>query len=82
MTFDFVDDDCVNASDQYMFGETYLVAPVLSYRAQTRRVYLPRLPATEQWRHHYEPEATYASGAWHTVPTRNLSTFPLFVRRR
>jgi alpha-D-xyloside xylohydrolase len=44
------------AEDQYMFGPTYLVAPVTRLGARERAVYLPPLPEGEAWRHHYTGE--------------------------
>ena len=82
MTFDFVDEECVAAVDQYMFGDTYLVAPVLARKAMSRSVYLPRLPPGEAWMYHYDPtSAPYEDGKRHVVLTTDLSEFPLFVRR-
>ena len=82
MTFDFVDEECVAAVDQYMFGDTYLVAPVLARKAMSRSVYLPRLPPGEAWVYHYDPtSAPYEDGKRHVVLTTDLSEFPLFVRR-
>ena len=79
MAFDYTDPECDTAADQYMFGNDYLVAPVLQYRAANRTVYLPRLPASHDWVHHYTGEK-FAGGRTHVVPTTNLSQFPLFVR--
>jgi alpha-D-xyloside xylohydrolase len=81
MTFDFADADCVKAVDQYMFGPSYLVAPVLYYEAQSRSVYLPALPPGERWEYFYDSSLELPAGAWHTMNTTNLSEFPLFVRR-
>jgi alpha-D-xyloside xylohydrolase len=40
--FDFPQDQlCYTTEDQYMFGPDLLVAPVLEYMANTRKVYLP-----------------------------------------
>merc|ERR1712167_334289 len=66
MVFDFHDPACVDAVDQYMFGDKYLVAPVLEYQAVNRTVYLPVLPSGEQWVQHYTGEVL-ASGFSHTV---------------
>lgn len=43
MFFEFPEDEiCWTAEDQYMYGDRYLVAPVLYPGAQKRKVYLPR----------------------------------------
>lgn len=42
MFYEFPEDEkCWETSDQYMFGSEYLVAPVLSFGAREREVYLP-----------------------------------------
>eukprot|EP00658_Telonema_sp_P-2_P071820 TRINITY_DN61027_c0_g1_i2.p1 TRINITY_DN61027_c0_g1~~TRINITY_DN61027_c0_g1_i2.p1 ORF type:complete len:640 (-),score=132.93 TRINITY_DN61027_c0_g1_i2:141-2060(-) len=82
MSFDFTDEQCVGAIDQYMFGPDYLVAPVLEYQATNRSVYLPTLTSPERWESFYEPGVELGSGAWHIVGTTNLSEFPLFIRTK
>ena len=81
MVFDFTDPECVEAIDQYMFGPTYLVAPVLTYQATSRSVYLPKLPAGEKWVDYFAREKGDAVGPGRlTVPTTDLNVFPLFMR--
>ena len=42
MWYEFPNDDvCLSIKDQYMFGDRYLVAPVLEPGVQERKVYLP-----------------------------------------
>ena len=42
MFFEFPEDEkCWTLQDQYMFGDKYLVAPVLELHAAEREVYLP-----------------------------------------
>ena len=42
MFYEFPEDGaCVDLKDQYMFGDKYLVAPVLEAGARSRSVYLP-----------------------------------------
>eukprot|EP00937_MAST-01D_sp_MAST-1D-sp2_P000946 g946.t1 len=65
--------------DQYMFGDTWLVAPVLSFGAKNRTVYLPQLPAGEAWAYHFHSGTSFAGGARVTVQTP-LAEFPLFQR--
>ena len=64
--------------DQYMFGDDYLVAPVLAAGAVARSVYLPPLPAAGQWRHVWSGQS-YAGGQTYTVAAP-LESFPLFQR--
>jgi alpha-D-xyloside xylohydrolase len=43
MFYEFPDDDkCWNTYDQYMFGDEYLVAPILTQDTWEREVYLPK----------------------------------------
>lgn len=73
-------------SDQYAFGPTWLVAPVLSYGATNRSVYLPVLPASaqqpqppqpQQWVYWYDQSRVYAGGQSVVVDTP-IDSFPLF----
>ena len=42
MFYEFPDDKkCYEVEDQYMFGDRYLVAPILNYSERKRKVYLP-----------------------------------------
>ena len=43
MFWAFIDTDCFEAQEQFMFGPQYLVAPVLEEHATNRSVYLPRI---------------------------------------
>lgn len=79
MAFEFSDADAAKAVDQFMFGPTFLVAPVLAFQATNRSVYLPTLATNEAWVHHYTRE-WLPGGQWHTVTTTNISQFPLFER--
>merc|ERR1719231_1615653 len=80
MTFDFADEECIDAVDQFMFGPTYLVAPVLNYKATNRSVYLPKLPEDEHWEYHYDRSLKVQAGHRHVVTTTDLNQFPLFLR--
>ena len=81
MVFDFVDDACADAVDQFMFGPNWLVAPVLELDAVNRTVYLPALAAGETWSYHYNPSLKFEQPGWVTVDTKNISQFPLFHRQ-
>lgn len=84
MVFDFSDEECIRAVDQYMFGPDWLVAPVLEYNATNRTVYLPRLPGNDthkqRWVYHYDGNAPLQQPGWIVMDTRNISRFPLFRR--
>jgi len=68
-----------DVEDQWMFGPTYLVGPVLSFQALNRSVYLPKLD-TGRWVSFFSGEDLGGGGGRITVDTRNITEFPLFVR--
>lgn len=84
MVYDFPDKDCMHATDQFMFGDSWLVSPVIWQGSTAQKVYLPKLPTGQQWMHYYRnqavPDKTWPDGSWVTVPTPALGSFPLFVR--
>jgi alpha-D-xyloside xylohydrolase len=61
-------------TDEYMFGPALLVAPITTYKARERRVYLP---ATAQWYDFWTGKAV-ASGE--TTEPAPYDAVPLFVR--
>lgn len=61
--------------DEYMFGDSILVAPILSPSTQERRVYLP---SGFQWTE-YESEKVYTGGQWIKVNTP-LESMPIFFK--
>jgi alpha-glucosidase/alpha-D-xyloside xylohydrolase len=68
------DPQAVSCSDQYLWGSSLLVAPVVEQGAKTRRVYLPRGAWYDFWtgeRH---------EGAREVTKTVDLETMPLYVR--
>jgi len=68
------DPQAVSCSDQYLWGSSLLVAPVVEQGAKTRRVYLPRGAWYDFWtgeRHEDAREVT---------KTVDLETMPLYVR--
>jgi alpha-D-xyloside xylohydrolase len=80
MFYDFNDDtECYQAEDQYMFGPDYLVAPVYTYQATSRSVYLPKLSQQNYiWQHYYTKE-NFQGGRRYDIPV-TLNDFPLFVK--
>jgi alpha-D-xyloside xylohydrolase len=79
MFYDFNNDiESYKAEDQYMFGSDYLVAPVYTYQATSRSVYLPRInKQNSAWQHYYTKQI-YQGGERYDIPT-TLNDFPLFV---
>ena len=78
MWYNFTDAQCLEeaAETQFMFGPTFLVAPVITPNATSRSVYLPALPASEAWVHFYSG-AVHKGGATINVAV-TLADFPLF----
>ena len=79
MVFDFTDAECAAATDQFMFGDSWLVAPVLAHGSPSQRVFLPRLPSGQHWASYYSNGTAVPSG-WQTVSTPSVDAFPLFYR--
>ncbi len=75
MCVDFADDPVAVAQEhQFMFGPSFLVAPVVEKGARTRSVYLPDGEWYDFWTDH-----KYSGKHWITVPAP-LGSIPLFVR--
>ena len=74
--YDFHEDvEVRDIGDEYMFGESILVAPIVEEGAVSRRVYLPK---GAEWRDAKSGE-TYTGGVWITVDAP-LDTIPLFIK--
>ncbi len=74
--FEFPEDPAAwEIEDEYLYGDRYLVAPILEAGARERRVYLPKGAV---WKH-LDGE-TYDGGQWVTVPAP-LDTMPVFEKR-
>lgn len=61
-------------SDQYCFGRTLMIAPILEPGMDTRRLYLPE----GQWQHFWTGEK-FSGQRWITVPAP-LEHIPVFIR--
>ncbi|MDR3527464.1 MAG: glycoside hydrolase family 31 protein [Rhizomicrobium sp.] len=64
-----------NIADEYMFGPSFLVAPITEYKARSREVYLP---AGTRWYDFHTGEAF--NGGQSIVTKAPLETIPLFVK--
>ncbi len=60
--------------DEYLWGDDFLVAPVLKEKEQTQRIYLPDGLWFDWWNN-----KTFKGGRWINFPI-NLETIPVFVR--
>jgi len=69
-----------NVEDQFMFGPDWLVAPVTTYQAASRNVYLPLLPNGDSWIYFFNQTDNGQGNKTISVPTP-ISEFPLFYRR-
>ncbi|MBE5893425.1 MAG: glycoside hydrolase family 31 protein [Lachnospiraceae bacterium] len=78
MFYEFPEDtECNALKDQYMFGDRYLVAPVMEYLARSRSVYLP---AGACWRN-IDTQEVFEGGQRIDVPAP-LEVIPVFERIR
>jgi alpha-D-xyloside xylohydrolase len=76
LVMDFPQDPNVrDIADEYMFGPSFLVAPVTQYKARTRLVYLP---AGVRWYDFYTGKAF--DGGQQIAARAPLRRMPLFVR--
>jgi len=76
LTMDFASDKKVwDIGNEYMFGESFLVAPVTASHAQNRSVYLP---AGASW-HNFWDGGLIAGGVW-TEQATPIERIPLFVK--
>jgi alpha-D-xyloside xylohydrolase len=69
------DETCAGLKDQYMFGDRYLVAPVMQPGQRSRRVYLP----AGTWEN-VDTGETHSGGGWITAPAP-LAAMPVFQKR-
>ncbi len=75
--YDFPEDkQAWQVEDQYMFGDTYLVAPVLYAKAESRNIYLP----AGSWR--YTETGEVFKGGDTVELSFTLDQFPVFERLR
>lgn len=66
---------CWEAEDEYLFGEQYLVAPVLQAKARSRRVYLP---SGSSWRD-LRSQTLFEGGQW-VEADAPLESMPVFEK--
>ncbi|MGA7710908.1 MAG: TIM-barrel domain-containing protein [Rhizomicrobium sp.] len=76
LAMDFPNDEKVrNIADEYLFGQSFLVAPVTEYKARTRQVYLP---AGVRWYDFYTGKVF--DGGQDVAAQAPLAHMPLFVK--
>lgn len=69
------DSNLYKATDQYMFGDALLIAPVLEKGASKRTLYLPE----GLWYDFFDPSKTFKGGEWIEAEVTNES-IPVFVK--
>jgi len=76
LVMDFPNDEkAKNVKDQYMFGPSFLVAPVYEYKARSRQVYLP---SGADW-YDFHTGERFKGGATRTIQAPR-ERMPLFVK--
>ncbi len=73
------DEGCFADCDDFMLGDDVLVAPVVEKGAQTRAIYLPKLPDGGQWVDFYD-RSVHPGGHAVTCPAP-IGRLPLMVRQ-
>ncbi len=72
---------CVGIEDAFMFGDTYLIKPIVAANVTQVTVYLPSLPPQQQqqqqWVYFFDNTVTSKGGGDVTISV-TLATFPLF----
>jgi hypothetical protein len=61
-----------------MFGPQWLVAPVVTYQATSRSVYLPALDANHTWVYFFNMSSVGGGGARVTWASPDIGEFPLY----
>ncbi|MHA1847679.1 MAG: hypothetical protein ACTSXU_08540, partial [Promethearchaeota archaeon] len=75
MVLEFQDDpNCVGIDDQYMLGDSILVAPIFERNMQERKIYLPAGKWVDFW-----TKKTYNGSCWLNRSTP-LDIIPMFIR--
>jgi oligosaccharide 4-alpha-D-glucosyltransferase len=69
------DSNLFKATDQYMFGDALLIAPVLEKGATKRKLYLPQ----GLWYDFFHPSKAYNGGVWMEVDV-TAESIPVFVK--
>jgi len=72
---DNTDSNLYKATDQYMFGDALLIAPVLEKGATKRKLYLPK----GLWYDFFDPSKTYNGDTWMEADVNNES-IPVYVK--
>lgn len=69
------DSNLYHATDQYLYGDAFLVAPVLEKGATKRKLYLP----AGAWYNFWKPTEKQTGGRWMDVDV-TAATIPVFVK--
>lgn len=76
MMLDFAEDEeTYNCEYQYMFGQKYLVAPIVDKGHFTKDIYFPK----GTWKSYWSEEVFDSAGEWITVPAP-LDIIPVYEK--
>jgi len=69
------DPETANLNSEFLFGSSFLVAPVMEQGASNKRIYLP----AGEWIDYSNPQTVFEGKQWIEYPVE-LNTIPMFVK--
>ena len=70
------DEAALTCNDEYLIGDTLLIAPVITEGARQRDIYIP----PGEWRSYWDSNEVYTGGQMLKAYPASLETLPLFIK--